>query len=77
MKTFPSWVWLVFASLFALSIPWYLPPDLSMMLVAGLPLWLLSCILAIVGMAFFSLLIIRIYWEEEDEEVIHPQQQVE
>lgn len=73
-KTFPGWVWLVYLVLFALSIPWYLPASMSMKLIVGLPLWLLACILAIVGMAIFSIAIIQIYWIEEEITGAHQQE---
>lgn len=63
-KVFPNWVWLVYLGLFALSIPWYLPAQLEMQLVLGLPFWLVACIFVIVIMAFFTIWIIHKYWKE-------------
>lgn len=63
-KVFPNWVWLFYLVFFALSIPWYLPNALSMQLILGLPLWLITSITAIFIMAVFTLWIINKYWKE-------------
>ena len=63
-KIFPNWVWLIYLLLFSFSIPWYLPEDLTMHLAFGLPLWLVFCITAILGIALFTLWIIRKFWKE-------------
>ncbi len=62
-KVFPFWVWIVYTALFALSIPWYLPKNVEMNLVMGLPLWLISCILAVFATACFTTYIINKYWK--------------
>ena len=63
-KVFPTWVWMVYVALFTLSIPWYLPANIEMNLVLGLPLWLIGCILAVFLMACFTIFIINRYWKE-------------
>ncbi|WP_422103769.1 hypothetical protein [Winogradskyella sp.] len=63
-KVFPYWVWLIYAILFALSIPWYLSEAIAMRLVLGLPLWLVANICAIVMMAGFTIWTIRTYWKD-------------
>jgi len=62
-KVFPAWVWAVYLGLFVVSIPWYLPAHLEMNLVMGLPLWLISCILAVFLTACFTIFIINKYWK--------------
>lgn len=62
-KVFPFWVWIVYAVLFALSIPWYLPESVEMDLVMGLPLWLIGCIFAVFAIACFTIFIINKYWK--------------
>jgi hypothetical protein len=63
-KVFPRWVWAIYLLLFLFSIPWYLPDQLAMQIVMGLPFWLISCILAILLMALFSVWIINKYWKD-------------
>ena len=61
-KVFPSWIWAVYLGLFAFSIPWYLPANLEMELVFGLPAWLISCISFIVITAIFTAWVIQRFW---------------
>jgi hypothetical protein len=63
-KVFPLWVWAIYLFLFLLSIPWYLPDQVAMQLIFGLPFWLISCIVAILLMALFSVWIISKYWKD-------------
>lgn len=62
---FPAWTWLIYTILFVFSIPWYLPEKIAMDLVLGLPIWVLTCIGAIVLMAGFTVVMIHLYWVEE------------
>jgi hypothetical protein len=63
-KVFPTWVWLIYLFLFALSIPWYLPEHHEMQLHFGLPAWLISCVAAVLLMALFSVWMITKYWKD-------------
>ncbi|NER14148.1 hypothetical protein GWK08_11900 [Leptobacterium flavescens] len=64
-KTFPSWVWITYLLLFSLSIPWYIPEKPAMMLILGLPLWVIASILSVVITAIFTVWIINKYWKEK------------
>ena len=60
--TFPGWVWLVYALLFAAAIPWYLPTGEPPHIWLGLPHWTLISLVAILGVAGFTVFVIRKYW---------------
>lgn len=58
----PFWIWPVYLFLFALSIPWYLPDAIGMILWWGLPLWLVCSISAILLIAIFTIWVIQFKW---------------
>jgi hypothetical protein len=62
----PRWVWFVYVILFGASVPWYLP-DGPVPIWFGLPYWVVISLLAIVSVSFFTLLVVRRYWRDEDE----------
>lgn len=63
-RIFPTWTWMVYLALFALSIPWYLPESIAMRTALGLPVWLVGCIGAVLGMACFTVWVISRYWQD-------------
>ena len=63
---FPKWVWLVYLGFFVFSIPWYLPADIAMQLIGGLPAWLIFSILSVCLAAIFTSWVIRRFWKDED-----------
>jgi len=56
---------MVYLALFALSIPWYLPENLAMTTVLGLPTWLVSGVAAVFAMACFTVWMLSKYWTDE------------
>ena len=60
------WIWLVYALLYAASIPWYLPAGGELETWVGLPYWALVSLLATVGIAFFTVFVIRRFWDDTD-----------
>ena len=60
------WVWIVYALLFAASIPWYLPPGSAPELWLGVPHWFLLSLIPTLGVAVFTAYVIRRCWAEED-----------
>ena len=63
---FPRWVWLVFVLLFSLSSPWYLSDQLAMKIVLGLPFWVITAILAMLAVSFFTVFVIYKYWTDSE-----------
>jgi hypothetical protein len=61
-----GWIWIVYGLLYAASIPWYLTADTVPKIWLGLPDWALLSLLATVGIAFFTVLVIRRFWDETD-----------
>jgi hypothetical protein len=62
----PRWVWALYAVLFALSVPWYLPSG-PVRLWLGLPYWAMLSLLAMTGVAGLTLVVVRRYWIDDDE----------
>jgi hypothetical protein len=62
------WIWAVYALLFGIAIPWYLPRDESLRIWLGLPHWVVISLAATLGIALFTVFVIRRFWIEEDEE---------
>lgn len=65
MRAVPRWVWIVYAVLFAASVPWYLP-DGPVPTWMGLPYWVVLSIGAIACVAMFTVWVVRRYWPEDD-----------
>lgn len=61
-----KWIWGVYALLFAVSIPWYLPADKTPALWWGLPYWVVLSLGATLAVAVFNALVIHRYWEDPD-----------
>ena len=59
------WVWVVYAALFALSVPWYVPADRSPPIWLGLPHWVILSLGAAVATALFTRYIVRAFWTVE------------
>ncbi|MCY3555337.1 MAG: hypothetical protein OXH56_08445 [Gemmatimonadetes bacterium] len=62
---FPRWIWAVYAALFALSIPWYLPEIEPVPVWLGVPYWVVICLAACLAIACFTAFVIHRYWQEE------------
>ena len=56
------WIWAVYAALFSLSVPWYVPADDAPRIWLGLPHWVVLSLLAILAVALFTVFVIRRYW---------------
>ncbi len=62
------WIWAVYFCLFAGSIPWYLPAGEPLRLWFGLPHWVVISLGAYVGVALFTVWVVRNCWPEPGEE---------
>ena len=60
------WIWLVYALLYAASVPWYLSADSDLAIWAGLPHWAFLSLLSTVGIAVFTVFVIRRFWDDTD-----------
>jgi hypothetical protein len=65
---FPGWVFLVYALLFALAIPWYFPRSLGERIWIGVPLWVAVSFGVTLAIAVFTVFVIRRYWPDDDTE---------
>ena len=66
---FPRWIWGVYLLLFGVSVPWYLPTTTSVRVWFGLQHWVVISLLATLGIAVFTALVVYRYWpDEEDQE---------
>ncbi|RMH02674.1 MAG: hypothetical protein D6704_13730 [Nitrospirae bacterium] len=59
---FPGWVWLAYALLFAATIPWYFPRNQTLLVWLGLPHWTVLSLTATLGVALFTVFVIRKFW---------------
>ena len=62
-----GWVWLVYAVLFALAIPWYWPAGYRGPLLLGIPLWAATTIVCVVLLAMWTTWVIVRYWQDEGD----------
>ena len=67
----PRYVWIIYLILFSLSVPWWIPAGISMRPLWGLPLWLVTTIMAIGMIAVFTIYVIHFCWPEEGEDQVH------
>ena len=67
-RRFPGWIWGVYLLLFGASVPWYLPATAPMRIWFGLPHWVVISLLATVGVAVFTALVIHRWWPDENPE---------
>ena len=56
------WIWAVYVFLFAVSVPWYLPPGSPARLWFGLPHWVVISLLAYLAVAVFTAYVVARYW---------------
>ena len=54
--------------LFGASVPWYLPAAAPMRIWFGLPHWVVISLLATVGVAVFTALVVHLWWPDENGE---------
>ena len=72
-KTQPSeplnvgWIWLVYAALYAIAIPWYWPANFRGPLVLGLPLWTVVTLLSVFALACWTAVVIWKFWRAEED----------
>jgi len=67
---FVRWpVWLAYAVLFAIAIPWYWPAD-DVRLLLGIPLWAAVSIGASVLISIFTAGLLLRFWPDTDDETI-------
>ena len=64
-QQFPRWIWAVYAALFALSVPWYLPDVDPLPVWFGMPYWVVICLGACLAIACFTAFVINRYWRED------------
>ncbi len=67
-RRFPGWIWGVYLLLFGASVPWYLPATAPMRIWFGLPHWVVISLLATVGVALFTALVVHRWWPDEKAE---------
>jgi len=60
-------VWLVYAALYAVAIPWYWPTGYRGPLVAGLPLWVAVSLLAVAALALWTARVLTSSWRDRSE----------
>ncbi len=63
------WIWAVYLCLFAGSIPWYLPEGEPLRLWFGLPHWVVISLAAYLGVALFTVWVVRHYWPVPGDDV--------
>lgn len=61
----PRWIWPVYLTLFAASVPWYLPGG-PVPIWLGLPYWVVISIGAVASIAVFTVFVVRRYWPDDD-----------
>ncbi len=61
----PRWIWAVYAALFALSIPWYLPEIDPVPVWLGVPYWVVICLGSCLAIACFTAFVIHRFWRED------------
>jgi hypothetical protein len=59
-------VWVVYAMLYAIAIPWYWPEGYRGALIFGLPTWAAVSLAATLALAVWTAFVIHRYWDEED-----------
>ncbi len=57
---------MVFISLFALSVPWYVPRRGLSRIWLGLPFWVGLSLLAVLAVALFAVFVIQRFWQDDD-----------
>ena len=57
-----GWIWAVYALLFALSVPWYLPAGRPLRLWFGLPHWVVLSLGACLAIAVFTVYVVARHW---------------
>ena len=62
---FPCWIWGVYAALFVLSVPWYIPANAPLRIWLGLPHWVVISLLAYLGVAVFTVFVVQRLWPEQ------------
>ena len=63
------WIWVVYALLYAVAIPWYWPEGYRGPLILGFPLWVAVTLGAILALALWTAWVIFNYWQEEEKSI--------
>ncbi len=66
-STLRWWIWLTYAALFAVSIPWYWPAD-DQTLWLGMPAWATIAVVGSFAVSTFTAVLIWRCWPEPDDE---------
>jgi len=56
------WIWIVYAALYAIAIPWYWPAGFRGPLLLGLPLWVAVSLLSVGALGVWTVFVISRYW---------------
>ena len=59
-------VWLVYALLYAVAIPWYWPQGYRGPLIFGLPTWVAVTLGAVMALAAWTTFVIYRFWDEDE-----------
>jgi len=66
------WIWAIYVTLFAASVPWYLPESATLRLWYGLPHWVVISLAVSLSIAVFTTWVVSRYWSEPDSEEMSP-----
>lgn len=61
-------IWIGYLTLFALSIPWYLPADTVPSLWLGLPYWVVISLACCVLIACLNVIVIYRSWPDDEDD---------
>ncbi len=61
------WIWVVYAVLLAISIPWYWPQEVGT-IVLGMPLWAAVSVLGSAAMSLFTAWLFLKRWPDEEDD---------
>ena len=60
------WVWLVYALIYALAIPWYWPAHYRGPLIGGFPLWVGVTLVSTMCLALWTAWVVFRYWQGDE-----------
>lgn len=60
------WIWLVYLTLFLVSIPWYFPKSGTPRIRLGMPHWVVISLTATIAIACFTAFVLHRYFPEEE-----------
>lgn len=62
------WIWITYAGLFALAIPWYFEVGSQGPIWLGFPRWVTLSLASTLAIAVFTYWVIGRFWQEREEE---------